>query len=103
MKTLICQRMDLTILRREGPDYKPSLPVYFLFNGEYSLYQAERKLWEDRDKVLQALENYFKYPVKRKVKRDIVQKFYYDKGWVFSQSKNGVWPLGKDSVLIELD
>ena len=94
--------MDLSLLKPEGLDYKPNLPVYFLFNGEYTRYQAERKLWEDKDKVLQLLKNHFKYPVKRNVKRDIVQKFYYDKGWVFSADRNGVWPFGKDHTLIEV-
>lgn len=101
MKTLICQRVDLTILKPERSYYKPNFPLYFLFNGDYTLHEAEMKLWENRDKTLQALKNHFKYHVRRNVRRDIVEKFYTDYGLIFT--KSGVWPIGKDYVIIEVD
>ena len=106
MKTLFCQKVDLTLLKSNGPEYKFDFPLYFSFTKDYTRHEAEIKLWEDRDKTLKALENYYKCPVSRLVRKDVIQKFKTGHGLVYS---SGVTPIRefvkfvKNGVLIEMD
>lgn len=103
MKTLFCQITDLVILNSHKPEYKPSHPVFYLFTEDYTRLEAERKLWEERDKTLKLLEKHFQYPVSRNVTRDVIQKMYVKNinyGQIITDS--GAIPIDK-AVIIEVD
>jgi hypothetical protein len=103
MKTLFCQKTDLTIQNYQRTEDKPSHPVFYLFKGDYTRLEAERKLWEERDKTLKLLEKHFKYPVSRNVTRDVIQKMYVkdiNYGQIITDS--GAIPIDK-AVIIEVD
>jgi hypothetical protein len=103
MKTLFCQLTDLIIQKPHKPQYKSNEPIFYLFKENYTRFEAERKLWEERDKTLKLVEKYFQYPVRRNIKRDVIQKMYVkDINYGLLITDSGAISIDK-AVIIEVD
>jgi len=69
MKTLYCKKTDLILISRLGKRiYKNDFHLYFSPMKDYTLSEVEMRIREEKDKIIERLEEKFKSHVAMKVK-----------------------------------